>query len=103
MDKGNERLRDEIIETVRSMHKHGLMTATKLREYEVICEVVPTYTAEDVKNLRSRLNVSQAALAKVMNASPSAVRAWESGQKRPGGTACKLLSVLDRKGLEALV
>jgi putative transcriptional regulator len=31
------------------------------------------------------------------------VRQWEIGQKRPSGPSLKLLDLLDRKGLEALI
>lgn len=59
--------------------------------------------ADSVKALRSRLNVSQAALAIIINTSAATVRAWEAGTKNPGGPSCKLLEMLDRKGLEALL
>ncbi len=39
----------------------------------------------------------------ILNTSLSTVRQWEIGQKRPGGTSLKLLNLLDRKGLEALI
>jgi putative transcriptional regulator len=39
----------------------------------------------------------------ILNTSLSTVRQWEIGQKRPGGTSLKLLDLLDRKGLEALI
>lgn len=60
----------------------------------------PEYTGKDVKELRSRLNVSQSVLAALINTSASAVRAWEAGTKKPGGPSNKLLQLLDTKGLE---
>jgi len=47
--------------------------------------------------------VSQAALAAILNTSLSTVRQWEIGEKRPSGPSVKLLNLLDRKGLQALL
>lgn len=35
----------------------------------------------------------------IINTSAATVRAWEAGTKNPGGPSCKLLEVLDRKGI----
>ena len=99
------RLMEEMHETARGMHKAGLIDARRMREYEALylaCRV-PQYTREKVKALRARLNVSQTVLAGVINTSAATVRAWEAGTKKPGGPSCKLLELLDRKGLEALL
>jgi len=42
-------------------------------------------------------------LAGIINTSAATVRAWEAGTKKPGGPSCKLLELLDRKGLEAFL
>jgi putative transcriptional regulator len=39
----------------------------------------------------------------VLNTSLSTVRQWEIGDKHPSGPSQKLLSLLERKGLEALI
>ncbi|MBK9442949.1 MAG: helix-turn-helix domain-containing protein [Comamonadaceae bacterium] len=51
--------------------------------------------------LRQRLQLSQSVLAAVLNTSLSTVRKWEATEKHPGGPSLTLLSLLDRKGLEA--
>ena len=56
-----------------------------------------------MKALRERLQLSQAVLASVLNTSASSVRKWEVGDKRPSGPSQKLLNLLERKGLEALI
>ena len=53
--------------------------------------------------LRERHRLSQAVLASVLNTSLSTVRQWEIGEKHPSGPSLKLLSLLDRKGLGALI
>jgi len=61
------------------------------------------FDAEKVRALRDRLQLSQAVLAGVLNSSVSTVRKWEAGDKRPSGPSQKLLDLIDRKGLEAVL
>ncbi|BAW80794.1 hypothetical protein TAO_1424 [Candidatus Nitrosoglobus terrae] len=42
-------------------------------------------------------------LASVLNTSTSTVRKWEAGDKCPSGPSQKLLDIIDRKGLEAVL
>jgi putative transcriptional regulator len=42
-------------------------------------------------------------LAAVLNTSLSTVRKWEGGEKHPSGPSSKLLDLLERKGLEAVL
>jgi len=102
---GPSRLIEELRETARGMHKTGLIDARRMREYEALylANQVPQYTGEKVKELRARLNISQTVLAHVINTSAATVRAWEAGAKKPGGPSCKLLELLNRKGLEAFL
>ena len=41
-------------------------------------------------------------LAAALNTSVSTVRKWEVGDKKPSGPSLKLLSLIERKGLEAV-
>lgn len=66
-------------------------------------EPIPAYTSENIRALRDRYKLSQAVLAIVLNTSLSTVRQWEIGDKHPRGPSLKLLNLLDRKGLEALI
>jgi putative transcriptional regulator len=42
-------------------------------------------------------------LAAVLNTSLSTVQKWEIGEKHPSGSSLKLLNLLERKGLEAVL
>ena len=99
------RIIEEMHETVQGLHAGGLIDERRMREFETLYRAnqVPKFTADSVKALRSLLNVSQASLAIIINTSAATVRAWEAGTKNPGGPSCKLLEMLDRKGLEALL
>jgi putative transcriptional regulator len=60
------------------------------------------YDAEMIRRLRENLHISQAVFAAYLNASISTVQKWENGDKKPSGAAARLLSVIERKGLEVL-
>lgn len=102
--KHRTRIAEAVHEAASDLHKGGVISKRRMAEYDTLCLVpVPEYDAASVKALREKLNVSQAVLADVLNASPSTVRAWEGGAKKPAGTAAKLLDLIDRKGLEAVM
>ena len=101
--KNNSRILKEMHESAGGLLKAGVIDKRRMQTFDALClETVPEYSAEDVKRIRAKIKVSQSVLAAIMNTSVSAVRQWENGQKHPGGAASKLLSVLDRKGMEAL-
>ena len=75
-----------------------------MRKYDALClEPVPEFDADKVRALRERLHLSQAVLASVLNTSVSTVRKWEVGDKKPSGPSQKLLDLIERKGLEAVL
>ena len=49
------------------------------------------FAPEDVKKIRSQLNVSQAMFAQLMAVSVKLVQAWEAGTNKPKPLACRLL------------
>ncbi|TXL65988.1 helix-turn-helix domain-containing protein [Zeimonas arvi] len=95
---------DAIHETALDLHEAGFIDKRRMQLYDALCLVpIGEYPAERIRNLRLRYQLSQAVFAAILNTSLSTVRQWEIGQKRPGGTSLKLLDLLDRKGLEALI
>ena len=60
-------------------------------------------TPKKIKALRAKANLSQTVFAAVLNTSLSTVQKWELGDKKPGGPSLKLLDLLARKGLEAVL
>jgi putative transcriptional regulator len=59
-------------------------------------------TPADIKLLREQNHVSQPVFARYLNTSESTVEKWETGAKRPSGMALKLLSLVQKHGLEVL-
>lgn len=60
-------------------------------------------SAEKIKQLRQRENISQAVLATLLNMSSESVQKWEQGKTRPQGAALRLLNIIDQKGLDAVM
>lgn len=52
------------------------------------------YAPEDIKKIRTDLNMTQPLFADFMGVSSKTVKAWESGRNVPGGSARRLLSIL---------
>ena len=74
-----------------------------IREFNKIKYLLPKhYSRIDIVKIRTKLHVSQAVFARVLNASESTIRKWEIGAKEPGGANSRLLQILEKKGLEVL-
>ena len=102
--KSNSRILGAVHGTARDLQAGGFIDIRRMREYDALClSPVPGYSSKKIRALRDRYKLSQAVLATVLNTSLSTVRQWEIGDKRPSGPSLKLLDLLDRKGLEALI
>ena len=106
--KGKARMRAEIVEISRGLHKIGAISAGELEKTtlkmlgkDALPKVEPLSPADIVK-VRERVGVSQAVLAGFLNVTVSTVSQWERGTRRPTGAALKLLHVVKRSGIEAL-
>ena len=98
------RLLDAVHETARDLHAAGFIDKRRMREYDALCLApVPDLSSDRIKELRERHRISQAVLASLLNTSLSTVRQWEIGAKHPSGPSLKLLDLLDREGLDALI
>jgi putative transcriptional regulator len=103
MRKTKSPLLEAIHETAKGLHKAGVMDQITLREFDQLC-VLPVEPLEpaQIKNIRERSRVSQAVFARLLNTSLSTVQKWEIGQKKPTGTALKLLHLVQKRGLEVV-
>lgn len=100
----SDRLLKTLHETAQDLHEIGLMDAVTMRQFDALClPPIKEYSAAQIRRLRQRVKASQAVFAACLNTSASTVQKWEQGQKRPNGPSLKLLNLVDRKGLEALL
>ncbi|MDO9271848.1 MAG: DNA-binding transcriptional regulator [Rugosibacter sp.] len=102
--KAKSRLFEAVHETASDLHRLGFIDKRKMSKFDALClNPVPEYDSQKIRALRDQLQLSQAVLAAVLNTSLSTVRKWEIGDKHPSGPSLKLLNLLDRKGLEAVL
>jgi putative transcriptional regulator len=85
------------------MYQAGTIDKTTMRGFDETCLAVPpAITPADIKRLRESSKVSQPVFARYLNTSESTVEKWETGAKKPSGAALKLLSIVQKHGLEIL-
>lgn len=98
------RILKAVHETARDLRKAGVMNDVTMREFDVLClPPVKRYGPKDIRRIRRENKVSQSVFAAFMNVGKTTVQQWEQGLKRPHGASLKLLDVVDRKGLKALI
>ena len=91
-------------ETASGLHRIGLLDAKTMREFDASClTTIEHLTGKQILALRERAGVSQGVFARVLNVRPKAVSEWERGEKKPSGTALKLLSIVRARGLDAII
>ncbi|STX52140.1 putative zinc finger/helix-turn-helix protein, YgiT family [Legionella busanensis] len=94
---------DVVHGSAKGLYDAGIVDATTMHEFDVLClPPIKSFTAQEIKTLRLKEQVSQVVFAKYLNTSPSTVRQWEQGEKHPRGTSLKLLNLVADKGLTIL-
>lgn len=79
------------------------MDMQTMREFDALClPKIEKYDARGIKAIREKAHVSQAVFAAYLNTTPSTVKQWEQGGKKPRGTSLKLLNLVAQKGLKVL-
>ena len=92
-----------IHETAEGLHAAGVMEKRTMREFDDLCLTpVRPLKPKEIHALRLREGASQAVFARYLNTSESTVEKWESGAKRPSPPLRKLLSVVQKHGLQVL-
>ncbi|MGQ0672942.1 MAG: helix-turn-helix domain-containing protein [Hyphomicrobium sp.] len=105
---GTSRMRTEIVEAMRGLHKLGAVSDDELEKTtlrmlgsDALPKVSPLSPAQ-ITAVREKAGVSQAVMAGFLNVAVSTISQWERGERKPTGTALKLLQVVKTKGLDAL-
>ena len=93
-----------IHEAAEALHHAGAINKVTMRGFDETClEVVEEIKPSEIRALREREHVSQPVFARYLNVSKNLVSDWERGTRRPGGPALRLLSVIQKHGIEAIV
>jgi len=92
-----------IHEAASDLYGSGGMDRKTMRRFDVLCLTpVEKMTPKRIRELRARERASQAVFAAYLNVTPSLVSKWERGEKNPQGTSLKLLSLVEKNGLEMI-
>jgi len=108
MAKKQSDLTKALLETAEGMHRVGMVgddTYQKITVRHLGPDAPLTATPispEEIRGVRERARLSQAALAKYMNLTTGYVSQLERGTKQARGPGLALLNVIRRKGIEAL-
>ena len=89
---------------MEGLHTRGAIDKQTMREFDAACLApAATLAPEDIRAIREQEHVSQPVFARYLNVSKNLVSEWERGTKRPGGPALRLLGIVQRKGLGAII
>ena len=79
----------------------GMLRKRTLRELDELCLTpVKPLTPRQIARIRAREEVSQAVFARHLGVSLTLISQWERGEKKPSGASLKLLTLVDKKGLD---
>lgn len=99
--------RDDVLaavhETAGDMFAVGAISKATMREFDRMCLApIKAFEPREIARIRKEAAVSQPIFAAYLNVAKSTVSQWERGEKKPDGTASKLLDLVRRKGLHVL-
>lgn len=88
---------------MEGFHQSGAIDKQTMREFDETClTAINTLAPDEIRALREREHLSQPVFARYLNVSKNLVSDWERGVKKPGGPALRLLTVVKKKGLQAI-
>lgn len=94
---------EAIHETAVGLYESGIIDKKTMKDFDQSClTTVRDFTGSEIKELRKRERVSQTIFAYYLNVTKDYVSKWERGEKKPAGTALKLLSLVARRGLASI-
>jgi putative transcriptional regulator len=103
MSKKQSKILDAVHATAKGLHGAGAIDQVTMREFDTLCiaPITPLRPTQ-IKRIRESSHVSQAVFAALLNTSVSTIQKWEIGQKKPTGTALKLLHLVQKRRLDSV-
>ena len=91
-------IKNAIAETVQDLVNSGMKVSFTKKELDELGIKIPNvyFTAEQIVAIRKKMNLSQTVFAQVLNVSPSSIRQWEQGKRKPSGSTKVLLELLEK-------
>jgi len=101
--KHKSKIKAAIHEIASGLNDVGMIDKQTMRRFDDSCLTpVHPFSADEIRALRRREEVSQSIFASYLNVTKDSVSKWERGEKKPAGPSLKLLSLVERKGLESI-
>ncbi len=103
-DKTHIRMMSEAYSMAKGMYDAGLIDLKRFRYYEA--ETLPAlspFSPTRIKKIRLGQKMSQPVFAVILNVSVACIKQWERGERKPSGAALRLLDIIARKGVEAIL
>ena len=102
--KYKSELMGAIHETAQDLHQAGLLSDEKMKHFDEVCLTrAEPLTGDEIRAIREKEQLTQAAFAIHLNIGKNQVSDWERGIKKPSGAALKLLTLVKNKGIEAII
>ena len=99
--KYSSKIAAAVHQTAEDFHSIGMMDKTTMRKFDELCLTpVKALTPRQIARIRKKEEVSQAVFARHLNVSVNVISQWERGEKRPSGASLKLLTLVEKKGLD---
>ena len=93
-----DKIKEAIGETVQDLTDFGMKVSFTKKELDFLGIKIPSVQLEpkQIKTIRKNMNVSQTVFAQLLNVSPSSIRQWEQGKRKPSGSTKVLLELLEK-------
>jgi putative transcriptional regulator len=107
--KKSSRLSEAILETASDMHRLGILDKTRHEKITIrhlgtqAVFAAEPISGEEIRKLRQRSRLSQAAFARCLNLTAGYVSQLERGTKEAKGAALALLNAVRRRGVEVVL
>ena len=107
--KKPSRMDEALLETTRGFHRAGITSDAELDKITMRVlgkqglPAVPSFTGEDIRELREQNRVSQSVLAGYLGVTVGYLSRLERGEALPSRPVARLLDIIRRKGLEVML
>jgi putative transcriptional regulator len=91
-------IKKAVAESVNDLIEGGFSTSFSDRELKELGIKIKDVQieSEKIQRIRKKTHFSQTVFARLLNVSPSSVRQWEQGKRKPTGSTKVLLEILDK-------
>jgi Predicted transcriptional regulator len=85
---------EKLISSARQAEEHSA-GRRKLRTLKMEVRPIPAYSSEQIRELRTRYDLTRALLGSIIGVSSKTVEAWEIGTRQPSASALRLIYEID--------